>query len=258
LIRRPIKDRLGHKRSKSIRNRDKKLNRHREVPVQSSKDRSKLNHLTIQSAGREWEVKQFPDRTKTALAVSLRRSNRWLTDKKFPQTSCELPFIDHVGRFTGYGVYRVNWSPSAYIATVCATIWRRLKFFILRKTTIYEFRKRQHLYMRCCAYYALSKNDYFWDRLLVLSRKKQGWRTISKLLHQFSLKLDDYKWFVYSGVCLQTYWLTFRAVRPRDKSALYLRSFPTRERKFSSLDDRNMFFYNAIWDTFCKVSQCGL
>jgi hypothetical protein len=113
--------------------------------------------------------------------------------------------------------------------------------------------------MRCCVYYALSKNIYFWNRLLVLVRQKNlGWKTISRMLHRFSLKLDDYKWFVYSGACLQAYWLTFRAVRPRDKSAIYCLDFPTRERKFQCREAREKFFYDAIWDTFCKVSQYGL
>lgn len=177
---------------------------------------------------------------------------------KFPQTSCQLPFIDHAARFTGFGVYRVNWSPASYLSTVIATIWRRLKFFILRKTSIGEFNKRQNLFLRCCAYYALTKNEYFWNRLLALIRKGLDWRTISKMLHRFSLKLDDYKWFVYSSACLQAYWLTFRAVRPRDKSIIYNLSFTTRERKFSSRKERDDYIYSAIWDTFCKVSQYGL
>jgi len=258
LIRRPVKNRLGHKRSKSIRAYNKKRGREpKQVHEQTSKEKSKLNYLTIQSGGREWNVCDLP-RKNTALAVSLRRSNAWLTNMKFPTTSCELPFIDHVGKFTGYSVYRANLSPSAFIGTVCATIWRRLKFFILRKTSIREFNKRQHLYMKCCAYYALSKNEYFWNRLLAMSRQKDGWKAISKLLHRFSLKLDDHKWFVYGQVCLQTYWLTFRAVRPRDKSANYDVSFPTRERKFSGREETNRFIYDAVWDTFCKVSQYGL
>lgn len=260
MIRRPIRNRLGQQRSKSIRARNRKCGRELkrvpdDIPLNKSPD---LNHLTIQSGGRDWELKQFPENSGTALAVSLRRSNRWLTRMKFPTTSCELPFIDHVGRFTGYGTYLVNWAPSAYLATVFATIWRRLKFFICRKKSIGEFNKRQHLMMKCCAYYALTKNVYFWNRLLALVRKDFDWRTISKLLHCFSSKLDDYKWFVYSGVCLQTYWLTFRAVRPRDKSIIRNLSFTTRERKFGSSKEREEFEYTAIWHTFCEVSQYGL
>jgi len=259
LIRRPVKNRLGHNRSKSIRARNKKAGREpKKVLDQSFKNNPDLNYLTVRSGGRDWEVRQFPERSNTAIAVSLRRSNAWLTNKKFPTTSCELPLIDEVGRFTGYGVYRVNWAPSAYLATVFATIWRRLKFFILRKSTIGEFNKRQHLYMKCCAYYALTKNLYFWNRLLVLVRKEEGWKVISRLLHRFSSKLDDYKWFVYSGVCLQTNWLTFRAVRPRDKSAIYNLDFPTRERKFQSREARESFYYDAIYHTFANVSQIGI
>jgi len=258
LIRRPVKNRLGQKRSKSIRAYNKKRGREpQKVHDQTSKQKSKLNYLTVKSSGREWNVTEFP-RSGSALAVSVRRSASWLSNMKFPTTSCELPFIDNVGKFTGYGVYRVNWSPASYIGTVCATIWRRLKFFILRKTSIGEFNKRQNLYMRCCAYYALSKNEYFWNRLLALTRQRSGWRTISRLLHRFSSKLDDHKWFVYGQVCLQTYWLTFRAVRPRDKSANYDVSFTTRERKFSSREEINDFVYNSVWHTFCEMCQYGL
>jgi len=255
LIRRPIKNRPGSRRSRSITEHSSKRGREPvRVHKRPSTNQSSLNYLTVQSGGKDWEVRPFNNRSNTAIAVSLRRSNAWLTRAKFPTTSVELPFIDHVGRFTGHSVYTVNWSPPAYLATVFATIWRRLKFLIVRRHGIGEFNKRQNLYMKCCAYYALTKNIYFWNRLLSLSRKKEGWKTVSGVLHGFSSKLDDNKWFVYGRVCLQTYWLTFRAVRPRDKSAFKQFQFPTRDRKVSGRElDR--FEYDAVWDAFVKVSQ---
>jgi len=196
--------------------------------VRNSQHRSGLNHLTVQSGGRDWKIKNLNDSERTALGVTLRRSPAWITTMKFPTTSSVLPLIDYQGKFTGYGTYRVNWNPASYLGTVFATIFRRLKFVLAKRHGIGEFNKRQHLYMKCCAYYALTKNVYFWNRLLSITRKRDGYKVVSGLLHRLSSKLNDSKWFVYGSVCLQTYWLTSRALRPRDKSATINLSFPTR------------------------------
>jgi hypothetical protein len=76
----------------------------------------------------------------------------------------------------------------------------------------------QRVILRAAAYYTLSKNSYFMDRILFFLRnlEKNG-KTIHKTTLYFLSRGSEDKRFVYSQVCYQTNWLIFRAVRPRDK-----------------------------------------
>lgn len=72
------------------------------------------------------------------------------------------------------------------------------------------------------AYYAFTKNNHFWDRILFFCRdlQKRG-SLIYRTRLYYSSKWDDCKRFVYSQVIFQTHWLLSRALRPRDKSYFF-------------------------------------
>jgi len=109
------------------------------------------------------------------------------------------------------------------------------------------------LLARCSAYYALTKNAYFWDRLPPLLRKGDP-GVVSGMLHKFLCKLDDYKWFVYSHACSQAKWLTFRALGPRDKSSYVMDYFYRTPNRCSDEAARSSFEYDAIWHVFADMS----
>jgi hypothetical protein len=252
------------RRSKSNRE-DCKKRGHTCGPVnyKSSKDRKKLNLVTLSTSynSRQWEVKAMPAKRHLVKGVNLRASSRWITTQRFPTSVVDFPFIDKVGKFTGTTLYRCTLPPAAYISSVIATVYRRLKFFCTRSLTsnsIGDWNKRQNILLRCCAYYSLTKNHYFWDRVLVLTKNiSKNYKLISRIVHSFASKLDAHTWFVYGHVCLQTQWLTSRALKPRDKSAVrnkftFMSPNPHRVR---DMGGERRFEYDAVWKAFVKTSQ---
>lgn len=252
------RNRLEPKRVQSIRKKTEKNSKKKgkgPFPRRSPRDTSAECVSLTGKGSRPWEIRQLPVKRSKAKGLNLLTSKAWLKSERFAQTSSYLPLIDKLGRYTGTVLYRTSMTPQGFISTVVSTILRRLKFLIInRGNTIFEYRKRQNVLLRCASYYALSKNSYFWDRILALTKDLgANWRTISSLVHRFSSKLDDHKWFVHGHVCLQTQWLTSRALRPRDKSTLNGRAFmyttPRRGARENSSD------FNHLWHTFWGMSQ---
>jgi hypothetical protein len=266
-VRIPTKNRStpSQKRSPQIRLDTLKRRKTDPKPVlrNSHGYKNDLNTITLSTSdsAREFEVRRMPKTPSLVRGVALRASNRWITKQKFPTSELMIPFINKVGKFTGTNLYRCTLQPAAYISTVIATVYRRLFFFATRpqlRNKISDWNKRQNLFAKCSAYYAISKNNYFWDRVLVLVRNiNKNYGLISSILHSFVSKLDAHTWFVYGHVCLQTQWLTSRALRPRDKSALrdkytFMSPNPYRIRDMGGM---LKFEYDAIWYTLMRVSQ---
>lgn len=205
----------------------------------------------MKGGGRDWKPKTIiPGKDRPHRSVTIRGSERWLPNYKFPTTCVELPLIDNVGKFSGCVSYRANLSPSQTIASIVTTIYKRLYGLAVR----YHGRSKRTrniwstLLLRCATYYALTKNAYFWDRMLPLL-KQGAVQTTSRMLHRFVCKLDDYKWFVYSHACSQAKWLTFRARGPRDKSS-YQSDYFARGKLTTSGVARKQFEYDAVWHCF--------
>jgi hypothetical protein len=75
-------------------------------------------------------------------------------------------------------------------------------------------------------------------------------------LHRNVTKLDAHKWFVYGHVCLQTQWLTSRALRPRDKSNFTKdHSFIIPESIRGSESMIRRLEYDSIWSSFIRMHQ---
>jgi len=218
--------------------------------------RSRLNYLSIKSGSKEWVVMRPPRCGPPVKAVNIRESKKWATDQEFVRAPAGLPLLDEVGKYTGSVSYIVDIHPAAYIGSVVSTVYTRLRAFTRRhnKSERNFDNKWKNLLLRASAYYALTKNSYFWDRVLACVRHRTNRRRISGMIHYFSHKLDDYKWFLYSQCCLQTNWLTFRANRPRDKSSLE-RSFKHRSpARDSAFDRTRRFEYDAIWACYTSMS----
>lgn len=230
----------------------------RSTKVQTKKDKERLNTIQLMdSGGIPFEVRTLPREARSARAVVVKRSPVWITDQKFPSGGYLLPFIDKLGRFTGSNCYRVDWSPASVIGSTFATIYKRLKAWIMKHNVDHRRRVRnyQTLLSQCVAYYTVSKNSYFWDRLLLLTKKLvKNRRAITGLVYSFATKLDAHKWFVYGHVCLQTNWLTSRALRPRDKSRIS-NSFCVPKIQHPGSPDRVRFEYDAIWSVCSALTQ---
>lgn len=216
-----------------------------------------LNTISIGGSGVDWKVKSLSNNVRRARALEVKKSSRWITTEKFPSSSWNIPFIDKCGKFTGYTLYKCNWSPPAIIGTVTATVFRRLFFYTLSQDNNkrWDVCRTQRLLCKVAGYYTLTKNNYFLDRVLFLLKNvKRNRSLISKILHSYSQKLDAHKWFVYGHVCLQTQWLTSRAQGPRDKSA-FNQEFVNPV--FSEAAESLSFQYDAIWRCSVNITILG-
>lgn len=156
--------------------------------------------------------------------VSIKRSERWCNGPKII-SSYQIPYINRLGKFTGSSFATVRCSPSQYVATVVATLLARLKSFALRHQGHSVVVRNKVLLAKAAYYYAVSKNNWFHDRLIALIHNlEKNKKAIRGLLKRFMSKMDDYTRFVYSQVNFQTNWLFSRAGWPRDKSIFFERS----------------------------------
>jgi len=152
--------------------------------------------------------------------LEMRLSTRWGWDSG-DLSPRSFPLIDRFGKFTGTSLGRFACTQSQYLATLTATIATRVRRYALRHMKNYILVKHQRLLVQAAYYYLVSKNSWFMDRFLFLVKDiDKNWKVIQTLIVKFVSKLDDYNRFVYSQVSLQTNWLLFRGLRPRDKSNL--------------------------------------
>lgn len=170
----------------------------------------------------EWKILPLPrNPTNHVVGLRIKSSLRWCPGMKYPDSGYFIPYIDNRGRFTGYNLY--NWSadPRSVISTVISTIYSRLLKYTLKTNNgqhriIYRSHK---VILMVAAYYAITKNLYILNRVLVLLKQfKRNKNTIHRIVTSATFDMDTSKRFVYSHACYQAQWLTSRAFRPRDKS----------------------------------------
>jgi len=157
--------------------------------------------------------------------AKIRNSKRWIRGTSGPYSALNFPYIDKLGRFTGTTLFKWSCDPRSYIASLVATITDRLKNRALYYNDMRLVVKNSDRLVRAAYYYAVSKNAYFWDRILFFVKNlKENGNLISRFVLRWNLRTDAHKRFVYGHVCNQTKWLLFRAERPRDKSAVERRT----------------------------------
>lgn len=167
-----------------------------------------------------WVPGNLPPNPRYALGLRVRNSSRWYDNAPFPTGNYAMPYITETGKYSGHKIWDWNSTPDKVVGTLISTVYQRLFKWALKKNNKRDVYRATKLILRCAVYYTLSKNNYFMDRaLFLLKNLSRNNSTIHKLVVYFSLKLDDSRRFVYSHACLQAQWLTFRAVRPRDKSS---------------------------------------
>lgn len=227
----------------SLTNLSRKSKEKEDTPSQCRKTTAYFT-LSKDGCGNAYVPHCLPRFPKRMRGIMVRNSDRWADTSKIPHGVYNVPFIDNLGRYTGSTLYKWFCEPSQLVATTVATIARRLSNYCLRHNKRHIVLRNMPRILRASAYYAMSKNSWFWDRILFFSRnlEKHG----NRILHwtiKFVNKGDDNKRFVYGQVSSQTNWLLFRAAKPRDKS-LYIskgtewvsrvtgRSIPPADRKY--------------------------
>jgi hypothetical protein len=176
---------------------------------------------------RTLEVRSYSGFAPRIRGAKIRNSKRWISGISQPVTALDFPFIDRLGRFTGSTLFKWSCDPKSFVASVVSTILNRL---IIRARHYNDQRlvdSCSDKLVRAAFYYAISKNNYFWDRILFFVKNlKENRKLIQTFVSRHILKTDAHKRFVYGHACNQAQWLLFRAERPRDKSAIMRRALP--------------------------------
>lgn len=185
-----------------------------------------------------YEIPVFSGSAPRIRGAKIRNSRRWISGICAPVTKLSFPYIDKLGKFTGTTLFEWSCDPKSFVASVVSTIANRAINRAIRYNEMRTVLAKSGLIVRAAYYYAISKDSYFWDRMLYFFKdlKKNG-KLIQTFVLRNVLKTDAHKRFVYGHVCSQTQWLLFRAERPRDKSAIMrsalpLLSFERRESAF--------------------------
>lgn len=168
------------------------------------------------------DVSGFAPRVRGA---KIRNSKRWIDCKAQPLTGLSFPFFDKLGKYTGTTLFKWSCDPRSFVASAVSTVASRLINRCMYYNSMRVVERNIHRIVRVSFYYVISKNSWFWDRVLFFTKdlEKNGTR-LHQTVVRFLSATDANKRFVYSHVCSQTQWLLFRAERPRDKSAVQARS----------------------------------
>jgi len=222
------------------------------------KQRHKLNHVHT-GPGRAWVEKPLPNQLRHVRAVTVKKGD-WLGVKEELQHSFKIPYFDRLGRNSGCTLYTATLTQQDYIATLIATVSRRLLSWtrshskLKRKEQAYA----ETLMCRASTLYVLTKNSYLLDRILVLTKDfRKHKKIIHGIIFGFARKLDVNKGFIYSQACSHAHWLTTRASRPRDKSSPNLHSFPFKEVGISNFSERKLWIYDALFRVSSDVRYLG-
>lgn len=185
-----------------------------------------------------FKIPSFTGNAPRIRGAKIRNSKRWIAGISQPVTAFDFPFIDRLGRYTGSTLFRWTCDQRQFVASVVSTVASRLINRAKHYNDMRLVESNQGLILRAAFYYAISKNNYFWDRILFFVKNlKENGKLIQSFVVGHILKTDAHKRFVYGHVCSQTQWLLFRAERPRDKSAIMRRALPllSFERRESAL-----------------------
>lgn len=183
---------------------------------------SRVTTLSGDSSDPFYEVELLNRNTLRKRGVKIKSSTSWIDCAKTPNGGLNVPYIDRLGRFTGTTLYKWSCDPRSLVTTVISTVANRILTYARRHNKSHVVKQYSKALLGAAAYYSMSRNSHFWDRILFFCRNLQK---NGKLVHKtrlfFSSKWDDNKRFVISQVIFQTNWLLFRALRPRDKSLFY-------------------------------------
>lgn len=159
--------------------------------------------------------------------AKIRNSKRWISGIPAPSTALDFPYIDKLGRFTGTTLFKWSCDPRSFVGSVVSTIANRIIDRAKHYNDMNLVVRNSDRIVRAAYYYSISKNSYFWDRILFFTKNLEKYgKLIQTLVLKYVLKTDAHKRFVYGHVCSQTQWLLFRVERPRDKSAIMRRTLP--------------------------------
>jgi len=154
--------------------------------------------------------------------MSVRTSTRWFDDVRSKRMHTPIPYVSNSGKISGSTLCFWTAYPEQICASLTSTVYSRIRKIVGKRHSFkYAGRCRETLFS-AAAYYACTRDDWFFDRFLGILRRKHR-RSAHNLLKYALCTLDDDKRFVINQICDQISWLSFRSRGPcdpqrRDKS----------------------------------------
>lgn len=206
------------KNSRSKRKRQKRRERHRRGSP-SSEGICRRVFISDEGQGLKYRPKDINDiHPSRKRGMIVRSSLRWIGGISEPMV-LRVPYYNKLGRDTGHTLYRWKCEPQSLVASCIATVYHRLREYCFRHNSPKVVFRNVGRLLRAATYYIISRNEWFWDRILYFSRNLEKF---GNLIHKYTLRLvlktDDNKRFVYGHATHQAQWLTLQAERPCDKS----------------------------------------
>jgi hypothetical protein len=132
----------------------------------------------------QYKVVPLPEHKYYVRGMRPKRSKAWIEVDGYPSAPVPLPYIDYLGRYSGYTMYTANnFTPQQTVATIVSTIYDRLKQLLRRRKDFASIKKYNTLLFRVASLYGITKNIYFLDRFLVLSKRKD-WKPIRDMVYR--------------------------------------------------------------------------
>jgi hypothetical protein len=189
-------------------------------------------HLGKRSYHNKWmihDIARTPDAV-THPGFKYKLSTRWIPEILEKPKKYDIPYVMHFGRISNSIQYRWVCKPSQLVTTLCATVYDRLR------TTLWRRHKKKsfgyiNLLLKVAVHYVFTRNDYFLNRVLALTRfvpNRVRRRRLRNVLLKYDSKLDDNTRFVIRQVCSQADWLESRSEKVR-------RTFPPRAKSNESV-----------------------
>jgi len=149
--------------------------------------------------------------------MEFRTSLSWFNPKDSKRVFKAIPFVSKSGKFSLHTLYVWKAYPEQVFMSVISTVYFRL-LKIFRKRYKYVSRRDYNNLIKISIVYVITKNNWFIDRFLGMSRKETSRRAVTNFVHYVVNELDENKRFVYSQAFSQANWLKFQVFRPSDKS----------------------------------------
>jgi len=152
--------------------------------------------------------------------MATRTSTRWFQVKESKKIFTPVPYVTNSGKFSISTLCFWNTYPEQIIASLTSTVYQRLRGLVGKRHGFRCLKHYRETLFKIAAYYTVTHDDYFMDRVLGILKRKAR-KQAHNLLHFAVSTMDENIRFVYDQICSQILWLSFRAktvVFKRDKS----------------------------------------
>jgi len=147
--------------------------------------------------------------------MKVRSSTRWFDVAHSKRMHTPVPFVTSSGKFSGSTLCFWTAYPEQIVGSLTATVFGRIQRVVANRHGWKFARRCRETTFKVAAYYSVTHDDGFLDRVLGIFKKKKR-RAVHNLYTYALNTMGDNIRFVINQVCLQSSWLCFRSRRVLD------------------------------------------